>query len=407
LFYLWVAIGGALGSMARAWLAIMVARITGPHFPWGTIFINIIGSFIIGFFGTLTASDSRFAVPADARAFVMIGICGGFTTFSSFSLQTLELAIGGSLPQALGNIGLSVVLCLSAVAAGHYGAAAIRHDTAHAAITEPNDMDEVALIVLNRPEDALRLLDAGTRLLEIGGGGRLKALAVRMPPAASILPSEEVLTPSREASIRAEQERWARQLRRIVDQQSEPAQRRGVHIDWVDVEGDAAALIAQHGRAADAIVVARHADHEPEHVRLGLHAALFDTGSPVLVVPPDFAGPLGHVVAIAWKDDERAVKAVRASIPVLRKARAIHVLHAGGAAEMPPVLREHGLAATLHAVSDGGGSIGERILRAAHDVGADLLVMGAFAHGEWREAVFGGVTHTMLASADLPLLMRH
>ncbi len=124
--YLWIGLGGALGSMGRAWLALTVARITGPQFPWGTILINVIGSFIIGFFGTLTASGSRFAVPSDVRAFVMVGICGGFTTFSSFSLQTLELARDGRVAQALGNIALSVMLCLSAVAAGHYGAAAVR-----------------------------------------------------------------------------------------------------------------------------------------------------------------------------------------------------------------------------------------------------------------------------------------
>jgi protein CrcB len=123
--YFWIGLGGALGSMARAWLAITVARITGPQFPWGTILINSTGSFVIGFFGALTASGSRFAVPVDVRAFVMVGICGGFTTFSSFSLQTLELARGGRVAQALGNIALSVVLCLLAVAAGHYGAAAI------------------------------------------------------------------------------------------------------------------------------------------------------------------------------------------------------------------------------------------------------------------------------------------
>ena len=123
--YLWIGLGGALGSIARAWLAIAVARITGPQFPWGTILINIVGSFIIGFFGTLTAGGNRLAVPLDARAFVMVGICGGFTTFSSFSLQTLELARDGRMAQALGNIVLSVVLCIAAVAAGHYGAAAI------------------------------------------------------------------------------------------------------------------------------------------------------------------------------------------------------------------------------------------------------------------------------------------
>ena len=124
--YLWIGLGGALGSIGRAWLAIAVARITGPQFPWGTILINIVGSFVIGFFGTLTASGGRFAAPADARAFVMIGICGGFTTFSSFSLQTLELARDGRMDQAFGNIALSVVLCLAAVAVGHYGAAPLQ-----------------------------------------------------------------------------------------------------------------------------------------------------------------------------------------------------------------------------------------------------------------------------------------
>ncbi len=132
--YVWIGIGGAFGSIARAWLAVAVARITGPQFPWGTILINILGSFVIGFFGTLTASGSRFAAPTDLRAFVMIGICGGFTTFSSFSLQTLELARDGRIVQALGNIGLSVALCLLAVAAGHYGAVALLRWHAGAAV---------------------------------------------------------------------------------------------------------------------------------------------------------------------------------------------------------------------------------------------------------------------------------
>jgi CrcB protein len=123
--YLWIGLGGALGSIGRAWIAITVARITGPQFPWGTILINIVGSFVIGFFGTLTAHGSRFAVPVDARAFVMVGICGGFTTFSSFSLQTLELVRDGRIAQALSNIGLSVMLCIVAVAVGHCGAATI------------------------------------------------------------------------------------------------------------------------------------------------------------------------------------------------------------------------------------------------------------------------------------------
>lgn len=115
--YLYVAAGGAIGSVARAWLAAVVARLTGPAFPWGTILINIGGSFVIGYVGALTASDSRFH---DVRAFVMVGICGGFTTFSSFSLQTLDLIRAGRPLQAGVNVALSIMLCLLAVTAGHY-----------------------------------------------------------------------------------------------------------------------------------------------------------------------------------------------------------------------------------------------------------------------------------------------
>jgi CrcB protein len=123
--YLWIAIGGALGSMARFWLAALVAEIMGPQFPWGTILINILGSFVIGFFATFTGPSGRVIASFNARAFVMVGICGGFTTFSAFSLQTLELARENHWLQAGGNIVLSVVLCLIAVWLGHALAAAM------------------------------------------------------------------------------------------------------------------------------------------------------------------------------------------------------------------------------------------------------------------------------------------
>ena len=113
--YLWIAIGSALGGVARYWFSGVVARLIGETFPWGTLFINIIGSFIIGFFATLTGPDGRILVPSVARQFVMIGLCGGFTTFSSFSLQTLNLATDGEYLYAGLYIVLSVLLCLIAV----------------------------------------------------------------------------------------------------------------------------------------------------------------------------------------------------------------------------------------------------------------------------------------------------
>ncbi|MGJ0393350.1 MAG: fluoride efflux transporter CrcB [Methylocystis sp.] len=117
--YVWVSIGGALGTAARYWFSGLVANHFGETFPWGTMFINISGSFVIGFFATITGPDGRIFASTEMRQFVMIGLCGGYTTFSSFSLQTLNLVRDGEMAWALANIGLSVVLCLVAVWIGH------------------------------------------------------------------------------------------------------------------------------------------------------------------------------------------------------------------------------------------------------------------------------------------------
>ena len=117
--YFWIAIGSALGGVARYWCSGVAARLIGETFPWGTLIVNVVGSFIIGFFGALTGPDGRLFVGSTARQFVMIGICGGYTTFSSFSIQTLDLMHDGEWLYASGNIVGSVVLCLVAVWLGH------------------------------------------------------------------------------------------------------------------------------------------------------------------------------------------------------------------------------------------------------------------------------------------------
>lgn len=118
--YLYVALGGALGSVARFWMSGLVSsQRWGETFPWGTLVVNVTGSFAIGLFGTLTAPEGRWLVPDTGRVFFMAGVCGGYTTFSSFSLQTLALAQEGEWAKAgLNTIG-SVGLCLLAVWLGH------------------------------------------------------------------------------------------------------------------------------------------------------------------------------------------------------------------------------------------------------------------------------------------------
>ena len=123
--YIWIAIGSAIGGAARYWCTGFAARLFGETFPWGTLLVNITGSLIIGFFATLTGPDGRFFVSSTTRQFVMIGLRGGYTTFSSFSLQTLNLVQDSEWLQAGGNIVGSVVLCLFAVWLGHILAASI------------------------------------------------------------------------------------------------------------------------------------------------------------------------------------------------------------------------------------------------------------------------------------------
>ena len=110
--YLAIAAGGALGTVARYFLSGVIADAFGQTFPWGTLIVNVSGSFVIGLFASLTGPDGRFLVSGMTRQFVMIGICGGYTTFSSFSIQTLNLANDGEWLYASANIAGSVVLCL-------------------------------------------------------------------------------------------------------------------------------------------------------------------------------------------------------------------------------------------------------------------------------------------------------
>ena len=115
----WVAIGSALGGVARYWCSGVVAHYVGETFPWGTLIVNVVGSFLIGLIATVSGTDGRFLIPPEARQFMMFGILGGFTTFSSFSLQTLNLARDGQWLLVGANIVGSVVLCLVMVWAGH------------------------------------------------------------------------------------------------------------------------------------------------------------------------------------------------------------------------------------------------------------------------------------------------
>ena len=120
----WVAVGSAIGGMGRYWCSGAIARRYGERFPWGTFFVNVVGSFVIGLFSGW-GPDGTDLVDPGIRQFVMAGICGGYTTFSSFSLQTQNLMKDGEWLYAGANVGISVALCLVAVWVGVILASAV------------------------------------------------------------------------------------------------------------------------------------------------------------------------------------------------------------------------------------------------------------------------------------------
>jgi CrcB protein len=115
MIYFWIGLGSALGGAARYWCYGFAGRYWGETFPWGTLLVNVVGSAIIGLVATMTSTDGRFLVPSPVRLFVTAGLCGGFTTFSTFSLETLNFARDGEWLKALGNVTATLLLCLIGV----------------------------------------------------------------------------------------------------------------------------------------------------------------------------------------------------------------------------------------------------------------------------------------------------
>ncbi len=272
-------------------------------------------------------------------------------------------------------------------------------------------MAEVFLVVLRRAETVRALLSAAAGLIAgygTAGEGRINALAVRLPPAATIIGTEEVLTPQIDEMITAREQERITALRVAFDAWAAQSPH-GVTLAWHDEEDDAEALVGRLGAAAEIIVLDLPQQGESDAEAGARHAALFTAARPVLLVPANWQGStLGRHVAIAWQDDPHAVAAVRAAMPLLRRAERISLLREGDeAATLPAVLSEHRITAELCAPLAPDGPAGAALLRAAREKGADLLVMGGFGHSRLREFLLGGMTRYMLQHAHLPVLLRH
>ncbi len=271
-------------------------------------------------------------------------------------------------------------------------------------------MPGIILVVLDQPGAADALLGAARRLAALCGATRIVAMIVRAPPDTMVSPGVEALTLEREAALRAQEANRAARVRSVFDAWS-AALPSGVVAEWADIDGIVELLVEERGRRADFIVIERPTRHDSARSWQALRAALFTTDRPILVMPRHHPADFGRRVAIAWRDDERAAKAVLGAMRCLAGCEKVFVLAGardGAAAPRTPlVLAEHGIAAEMHVLKIGDAPFGAALLRKAHELGADMLVMGAYQHTPLREFLLGGVTRYMLSHANLPVLLRH
>ena len=272
-------------------------------------------------------------------------------------------------------------------------------------------MSDVILVVPSTPEAAPALLSTAAHLATLLGGIRLKVLAVAEPIHIGALEAEAMFMAA-DAILAEKRESEARitALKAIFKDWTMEGGETAAEARWIEAEGSAATIVGERGSRAD-IIVAGQPAADDWLARQVLRAALFGTDRPVLMVPPGWDEAFGRCVAIAWRDEKQATRAIIPALRCLAAAGRVHVLmgvrESAEHPTMPRIFPEHGIAADLHVLPIGAGPLGQMLLDKAHDLGADLFVMGAYAHSPLRELVFGGVTRYMLAHADLPVLMRH
>lgn len=272
-------------------------------------------------------------------------------------------------------------------------------------------MSNVILAVLTEIESTPTVLSAAKRLSDLFGGAYIEALVVRVAPISTIMVTEEVLTPSQENEIRSHENKRADLLKGAFDRWLESLGEGNHKVKWISAEGVTAKLVNEWGKRADYIIVSKPAPGHSNSEYESLHSALFDSERPVLVVPPQMSANFGEKVAIAWREDKFTLHAVRDSLQFIPESADIHLLigrPAGGAPpHVPEMLADHAMNYQTHELILGKDVFGAQLLAKAHEIRADLLVMGAFVHHSWRRMLFGGVTNYMLIHADLPVLMRH
>lgn len=192
------------------------------------------------------------------------------------------------------------------------------------------------------------------------------------------------------------------------------AESTGCSYGWPRAEAVDDAFIGSYGRIFDLIVLGRPGRSVDNARMAPLESALFDSGRPVLVVPPVVSKTIGQNILIAWNGSTEQARANAFALPLLRLAAQVTILTVKGATVPGPTgeeallhLRRNGIKATASSVEAGSRTAGEIILDYAATHGCDLLIKGAYTQSRLRQIIWGGTTRHILANASLPILMAH
>lgn len=274
------------------------------------------------------------------------------------------------------------------------------------------------LAILTHERSAAATLAMADMAANIEQADRIDVLHVRVDPLATIIVGEEILSDARREEIESVNKHEASAVKAIFD--AWLADRKDsdyAAATWLNVLGDLRGEVADLGRNANLIVLGKpDPARRPHHTadgREALHAAIFDTGRPFLLTPENGLAPNNPRIAIAWKEGQPAARAVLAALPWLARAKAISIVvvaeddGSGEAQGAKALLLEHGLDAVVLSVKQNHQNVGDCILSAATELGADLLVMGAYRRNRLLEWVLGGATSRILEATAIPVLMCH
>ncbi|HWA47329.1 MAG TPA: universal stress protein [Dongiaceae bacterium] len=187
----------------------------------------------------------------------------------------------------------------------------------------------------------------------------------------------------------------------------------GQSASWKEVEGRAGRMLSISSRFADLLVVAQPDDKSSDALLEAADMAIFESGRPVVFIPPTVSTVKGSRVMIAWNGSTQAALAVTAALPLLRLAEQVDVVQAGeveesvSANELALYLALHGIKVQNHAIDIGIQDIGAILISAGERFGSDLIVMGAYGHSRLRERILGGATRGLLEHSPWPIFMMH